>query len=258
MKKLKNFNFKEFDYEFDLNGYYVIRNVVNKKDIAHAKKVLKKIEQTKKSKLPHNIFFGKNRSGEAYISNILEADKIFENFATIPDILKLIKRVTGNSNFFRLNHAVSMTKFNKKTYTPLHMGNLPHHPKIFYFVKNGVIFSNITKVVFPIANNKKNDGGFSIIPGSHKASFVRPNNNHPDNNKLLSYIDAKPGDAIIFTEALAHGSLVNKTGLTRRILSYAYSVAYMPDWSKFKLQYSKEYLKRAPKKIKELILLKKN
>ena len=39
----------------------------------------------------------------------------------------------------------------------------------------------------------------------------------------------EPGDAILFTEALVHGSLINQTNKTRRILSYCYSVGYMPD-----------------------------
>ena len=53
------------------------------------------------------------------------------------------------------------------------MGNIPNHPKVFYFVKDKKFFQNITKVVFPICNNTKKDGGFAVIPGSHKAEFVK-------------------------------------------------------------------------------------
>ena len=98
---------------------------------------------------------------------------------------------------------------------------------------------------------------FAVIPGSHKAEFVRPNNNNPKNNKLLKHVSAEPGDAL-FTEALAHGSLINQTNKTRRILSYCYSVGYMPDWTKLNLQHSTEYYKKAPQKIKNLIKLYKS
>jgi ectoine hydroxylase-related dioxygenase (phytanoyl-CoA dioxygenase family) len=250
-------NFKEFDYEFDLNGYIVLKNIIDKKKINKINKILKSLEERKTTELPHNVFFGKEKNqSEAYISNIIEADKEFEKIAIIPKILNIISHVT--SNFFRLNHAVAMIKYKKNTYTYLHMGNLPSHPKIFYFVKNTKIFSNVTKVLIPICNNTEKDGGFAVIPGSHKANFNRPYNNNPKNNKLLKHVDAKPGDAIIFTEALAHGSMTNKTNKVRRVLSYCYSVGYMPDWTKLKLEYSKEYLKRAPKKIKKLIKLYKD
>jgi ectoine hydroxylase-related dioxygenase (phytanoyl-CoA dioxygenase family) len=245
-------NFKEFDYEFDLNGYVVLKNIISRKRINKINKIIKSLEEKKETELPYNVFFGKKKNkSEAYISNILEADHEFEKIATISKVLKIIKHLT--SNFFRLNHTVAMTKFKKNTYTHLHMGNIPNHPKIFYFVKDAKIFSNVTKVLFPICNNTEKDGGFAVIPGSHKANFTRPYNNEPKNNKLLKYIDAKPGDAIVFTEALAHGSMINKTNNIRRVLSYCYSVGYMPDWTKLKLKHSKEYLIKAPKKIKNLI-----
>ena len=249
-------NFKEFDYEFDLNGYVVLKNIINRNRINKINKKLKSLEGKKSTDLPHNVFFGKEKNrSEAYMSNILETDKEFEKIAIIPKVLTIMKHI--KSNFFRLNHTVAMTKFKKNTYTYLHMGNIPNHPKIFYFVKNAKIFSNVTKVLFPICNNTEKDGGFAVIPGSHKANFIRPYNSEPKNNKLLKYVDAKPGDAIIFTEALAHGSMINKTNNIRRVLSYCYSVGYMPDWTKLNLQHSEKYFRKAPKKIKDLIKIYK-
>lgn len=245
-------NLKKLDYEFDLNGYLVLKNIIPRNVIKKANKILEKLEFSKADSLPSNVFFGKEyNKKDIYISNILEAHKIFEKFAYPRIILLLLKRYTAN--FFRLNHTVAMIKKAKGTYTYLHMGNIPNHPKVFYFVKNGKIFSNVTKVVFPLCNNTELNGGFAAIPGSHKSNFLRPFTNHPENNYLLKHVKANPGDAIFFTESLAHGSFVNKTNVTRRILSYCYSVAYMPDWTKFNLNYSVNLKKNANKKIKSLI-----
>ena len=251
-------NFKQFDYEFDLNGFVILRNIINLKKVKKMNNILQKIENSTSENLPYNVFFGKKKNDkEAYVSNVLEIGKDFEDLATHPKILNLVKRVT--LGMFRLNHAVAMTKYKKGTYTYLHMGNLPMHPKVFYMVKNKKIFSNITKVLFPLGNNTENDGGFAVIPGSHKSYFERPFDNNPKNNlSVLKHVDAKPGDAVIFTEALAHGSLINKTNKTRRILSYCYSVGYMPDWTRFNLNYSVQYLKRAPLKVKKIIKLIKD
>ena len=41
---------------------------------------------------------------------------------------------------------------------------------------------------------------------------------------------ARAGDAIIFTEALTHGSTVSRSGRPRRTLYYCYSVGHMPNW----------------------------
>ena len=90
-------NFKQFNYEFDLNGYVVLKNIINKKRINKINNLLKSLENKKSSELPHNVFFGKPKNkSECYISNILEADKEFEKLALIPNIIKIIKHVTSN------------------------------------------------------------------------------------------------------------------------------------------------------------------
>ena len=77
-------NFKEFEYEFDLNGYVVLRNIINKKKINKINRTLQSLEKKKLSELPYNVFFGKEKNkSEAYISNILEADSEFEKIAIL-------------------------------------------------------------------------------------------------------------------------------------------------------------------------------
>ena len=80
-----------------------------------------------------------------------------------------------------------------------------------------------------------------LIPGSHKANFVSPFGLHPDENPSLVPIEAEPGDCIVFTEAMRHGSYVNTSKKPRRTIYFCYSVGYMPDWSKFGLQFSDRF-----------------
>ena len=64
-------NIKEFDYLFDLNGYYILKNVIDLDDIKKANDILKKIEKKKSSELPNNVFFGKKKKTvEKYIFQI--------------------------------------------------------------------------------------------------------------------------------------------------------------------------------------------
>jgi len=55
-------NFKEFDYEFDLNGYVVLKNVINKNKIDKINKILISLENKKESELPHSVYFGKKKN----------------------------------------------------------------------------------------------------------------------------------------------------------------------------------------------------
>ncbi|MEM7132248.1 MAG: phytanoyl-CoA dioxygenase family protein [Chloroflexota bacterium] len=76
------------------------------------------------------------------------------------------------------------------------------------------------------------DGCFAEIPSAHKSNFPKPWGKHPDENPVLTAVPAKAGDAIIFTEALTHGSTVNTSHRPNRAYShYCYSIGYMPDWA---------------------------
>jgi len=74
------------------------------------------------------------------------------------------------------------------------------------------MMSTLTKAVFPLFDCDAEEGCFAVVPGAHKSNFPRPWGNHPDENPSLVAVPARAGDAIIFTEALAHGSMVCVSG----------------------------------------------
>ena len=69
-------------------------------------------------------------------------------------------------------------------------------------------------------------------------------------------VPAAAGDAIIFTEALTHGSLVNTSGRPRWPLYYCYSMGYMPDWGGQHLRFSNEIYEALPEQQREILRLK--
>ena len=73
---------------------------------------------------------------------------------------------------------------------------------------------------------------------------------------MLQAVPAAAGDAIIFTEALTHGSLVNTSGRPRRTLYYCYSIGYMPDWGGQHLRFSNEIYEALPAQQREILRLK--
>ena len=125
-----------------------------------------------------------------------------------------------------------------------------------YHFRDGEMISTLTKAVFPLIDCRVEDGCFAAIPGSHKSNFNRPWGNHPDENPVLMPILADVGDAIIFTEALTHGSVVNLSGRPRRTLYYCYSVGYMPDWGGQGLVFSDHVMEGLTEAQQEIIRVK--
>ena len=64
------------------------------------------------------------------------------------------------------------------------------------------------------------------------------------------------GTAILFTEALTHGSTVNVSGRPRRSLYYCYSIGYMPDWGSQHLRFSPGFADRLSPSQRDIIALK--
>ncbi len=241
-------------YLFDLHGYVVLRGVLSQDQVAALNDACAAIEAGVPNGLPDGVTLSKPvENGELYLSNIAEGGAAFEDLIDLDPVIDVVR---GTSPWqFRLNHT-NLTTRHGQGYTYLHMGGTPIHPKCMYTCRDGQIGSTLTKAVFPLAGTRVEDGCFAVIPGSHKSNFTRPFGDHPDDNPALVPIICEPGDAVVFTEALAHGSLVNTSGALRRTLFYCYSVGYMPDWGTLNLRFSDTFVARLSEPRREIVRLK--
>ena len=91
---------------------------------------------------------------------------------------------------------------------------------------DGRFYNGLISVSFELYDTHANDGGFCCIPGSHKANLWLPEK-WRDLSKGVPYfvkrVPANAGDAIVFTEALTHGTLPWEVEETRQTLFYKFS-----------------------------------
>mgnify|MGYP000686282954 CR=1 FL=1 len=241
-------------YLFDLNGFVLLKNIIPPEQVHKINTLMTELEELDPLILPPNIVQSKPRTAEElYLSNIVEADPSVAALIDLDPVIEIIRFVTRG--LFRLNHTYSISHW-KNSQTPLHMGGSPIHPKATYQCCNGEIYSCLTKAVFPIANHTADDGCFAVVPGSHKSNFPSPFGVVPDEHPALMAIEASPGDAIVFTEALTHGSVRNVSGKPRRSVFLCYSVGYMPDWTKLNLRFSDSFIESLDENKKEIVRLK--
>ena len=97
-----------------------------------------------------------------------------------------------------------------------------------YAFKHGKMFCGLTVVEFQLADEGPGDGGLALIPGSHKANFPLPEklSFYEAQREHVKEVHTQAGDAIIFTEALPHGTLVCQGAHQRRTLIYKYSPGF--------------------------------
>ena len=114
-------------------------------------------------------------------------------------------------------------------------GNLHGAPELgthrYYQYQNGEMRSGLTVVTFFLSPAGPGDGGFVCIPGSHKSHFAQC---LPDDVRKLERVphylfqpEVQAGDAVIFTEALAHGTMRWQGAHERRVFLFKYNPGHM-------------------------------
>ena len=229
-------------YEFDTLGFCRIKNLISKDLLEKIKNLLDLIEKNNYTLPNTDVILGNQREdGTAFISNILDASDYLQEIAFNQRVLDLLT-IFMNAEF-KLNHSNAIISRAGSTYP--HMAGYPIHNKAFYHSRGGKILSSLTKLVIPITNNKAEDGGFAAIKGSHKSEYPIP---YPPRSteeyNLLEHIEIPLGDAILFSEAMTHGSLSNKSGKCRRMIFFCYSMSYMPEWQTQNLVISDRFIKK--------------
>lgn len=241
-------------YEFDTLGYVTFKNIVSAESLDALHYVFDRYRDDPELVIL-NSHIGKkeNLPEEQYISNMIEADQRLHELMRLEPVIDFVRLVMAGN--IRVNHSYGIQRFGSGGYTYLHMGGTPIHPKATYSCVNGKIHSLLTKIVIPVSSTGVEDGCFAVIPGSHKANFPRPSGDHPDENKLLVSVEASPGDVIVFSEALCHGSFVKTTETTRKTFYICYSAGFMPDWGRIGLSHSTEFINSLDARLKELVKL---
>jgi ectoine hydroxylase-related dioxygenase (phytanoyl-CoA dioxygenase family) len=107
----------------------------------------------------------------------------------------------------------------------LHFGE--HFPQdgVWYQARGGSLRSGLLAVEFLLTDQPAGRGGFCAIAGSHKANFPRPAaiSRWEQDQSVVTNPGARAGDVIMFTEAVAHGTLPWRNEFQRRAAVYRYA-----------------------------------
>lgn len=107
----------------------------------------------------------------------------------------------------------------------LHGGGTPHDPGQFYRFVDGRMLNGLTVVAYNLCDIHPGDGGFACVPGSHKANYPLPRAWADMSQGLADCVrpvTGPAGSAVIFTEALTHGTLPWRGAGPRRTLFFKY------------------------------------
>ena len=208
----------EEKFIFDLDGYIVIKDVLTDDEVSEINTIT---DAKQKAKEAGKEFGPPSSWGD-----------VFQSLIDQPKILPYLTEWLGPK--VRLDHDYAIFMSQGEQRGRLHGGDNGHEGDHWYKYRDGTIRTGLTVVTFFAAPAGPGDGGFTCIPGTHKTNYLT---SIPDEVRQFErdahYVMqpvAEAGDALIFTEALVHGTGKWTAGHQRRAYLYKYSPGHSA-WS---------------------------
>ncbi|PCJ62554.1 MAG: hypothetical protein COA79_03315 [Planctomycetota bacterium] len=255
------------EYLFDLNGFIKLEKALTKVEVADLNMgldVLPKLDIDEWYGYLHREVTDDATRGLIY-QQIYEAGKPFEKLIDHPSWISKIKHFVGGENTFDYNHGDLFIDENfvsireKGEAIGLHSGGHTGTQRTQFRYRDGSFHCGQINLLIALTDIGDNDGATMVIPGSHKSNIIHP---HLKNNLIGTgaSVDAvegaievhmNAGDAILFVDAISHGSAKRTNEGERRILVFRYG----PSWGNFRFGYrpSPELLDRLTERQKQIV-----
>ncbi|MBT4137144.1 MAG: hypothetical protein HOE48_04470, partial [Candidatus Latescibacteria bacterium] len=225
-----NSTIDETDFYFwDLNGYLVLRGVMDDAWLAEANAVVDQFDD--------QIVVGETTSGKS--KSLVGTGR--------PELKGLLQLPAPYCDPFRRmmahpvieHHLNWMGASGQRTGSPSvfasvkgtsghaqHGNGEPINPGRQYVYQNGRSYCEAVTVTWQLRDVTEADGGFACVPGSHKAKYSHPRGVQTcdDHMGLVKHIGMKAGDVLFFMDgATSHGTFKWEGELSRRGVLVKYS-----------------------------------
>lgn len=199
-------------FVFDLQGYLLLKNLLTGAEVAE----LNAIADQRFPRPPGS-------TGERTAPGLLGWGGAILNLVDHPKVLPYLRTIIGER--FRLDHDYGIFMQKGDSRGPLHGGE-GGMDDWWYSCRNGVIRNGLCALTYFLTPARAGEGGFVCIPGSHKSQFLDAIPREVrEFQRPAGYVVQPPieaGDAVLFTEALVHGTMPWSGSSERGLLLFKY------------------------------------
>lgn len=221
-------------YLFDVNGYIVVEDILSK-DLLH--RLNTAIDQcsdrmvTEERSLSFGAAALQGDKRRTEFADGLSWPKphraAFHTLLSLPSTLSYMLALMGDG--FRLDSIRGTEMTSGTEGLILHGGGGNSNTLSYYHFIDGKLRNTLVNVAYALTDAKPDEGGFVCVPGSHKANLPCPSKlvNFELGSEHVKKFSIKAGSAIIFSEALIHGTMPWRGENPRRTLFVRYSPGAM-------------------------------
>jgi len=254
------------EYLFDLRGYLLIEGALSAGEVAELNAGIDSIPHLEPGQwwgYVHREVFEPSRG--VALQQIYEAGEPFERLIDHPSWIELVRHFVGGEGTFDHHHGDLFIDENFVSWRGpgeaigLHSGGHQGIKRTQFRYHNGRFQCGQINILMALTDIGPGDGGTMVIPGSHKANFPHPHieekrigpGRSVDDTVGAIEVHMKAGDAILFVDAICHGSARRVKPGERRFIVYRYG----PSWGTFRWGYrpSPELLARLTPRRRKIV-----
>jgi ectoine hydroxylase-related dioxygenase (phytanoyl-CoA dioxygenase family) len=223
-------------YLFEVHGYLVIEGVLSAEELAVANAAVDHhVDRIgiRPNDLANESRTLKGTSGRGDLGGMLTWEKpyceVFRNMMVHPRLKPYLEELLGPGFHLEGLNMITMDQGAEGFW--FHEGAEPHDRSRGFYYRNGRMFCGMTNIGVQLTDAGPGDGGFAVLPGSHKANFPCPDEirlYHEHQDRIVQP-QAKAGDAILFVECLMHGALPWTAAHQRRTVLMRYNASSMAE-----------------------------
>lgn len=227
----------ELDYLFDLHGCLILRDALTADQLARVNAWVDEQPQD----LPPGTWLGQvethTYSGAEGVNyqNVREAGPVFEELLDNPAWIRHVRRWIENDynqiaiqeDFLNVRRAGGFIGMHSGGHTSAPVLSFRHH-------QTGAWAVGQINILVALTDIGPGDGATMVIPGSHKSAIPHPDltgrqqavyrsDRSVDGALMAEEVHLQAGEAVLFTDAICHGSSERVTDGERRVLIYRYS-----------------------------------
>jgi hypothetical protein len=227
-----------------LNGYIVIPNVLTAEEVQHANDaidrhmhmVVERKDVVLRNAVHGSYMFGLG-PGRKDLGRVLEwgveDSKVFASILNHPRLVPVFHGILGKG--YRMDHLpfCILQDYGSEGFQ-LHGGTIDcmtgeYNPHLAYTCHHDTIRTALLGCSVVLTDHNAGDGGFCVVPGSHKSNFQMPPGMVDGSEEYRQFIQqpvTKAGDVVLFSEGTVHGALPwTPQNRQRRICLYRFAPA---------------------------------
>lgn len=211
-------------YLFDLNGFIIVRNVLSSEEVKaanaainrHEDQFIERSDPSLRNAVEGTALYGSG-PGRKDLGRVLEwgteDSKVFKSILAHERLLPFYHGLLGKG--YRMDHLPFVIRQDMGGEGfQLHGGTIDcssgeYNPFLAYSCNQGKLHNALLGANVILEDHNPGDGGFCVVPGSHKSNFKMPKGmlNGDMHSEFIMQPATNAGDVVLFSEGTVHGAM---------------------------------------------------